>query len=64
LSAGAVGVRVDATLADSEPAAGLYRPATGRPDPDARTDLPLTAVPYFSWANREIGAMRVWVPSK
>jgi DUF1680 family protein len=64
LSAGAVGVRVDATLADSEPAAGLYRPATEKPVPDARTDLPLTAVPYFSWANREIGAMRVWVPSK
>ena len=22
----------------------------------------LTAVPYFSWANREVGPMRVWIP--
>lgn len=23
----------------------------------------LTAVPYFTWANRDIGAMRVWIPT-
>lgn len=22
----------------------------------------LTAIPYFAWANREYGAMRVWLP--
>jgi hypothetical protein len=22
----------------------------------------LTAVPYFTWANRGAGAMRVWIP--
>jgi DUF1680 family protein len=38
----------------------LYRPTTG-------TDLvqrgvTLTAVPYYAWANRGPGAMRVWIP--
>lgn len=23
---------------------------------------PLTAIPYFAWANRTLGAMRVWIP--
>ena len=27
-------------------------------------DLELTAVPYYAWANRGPGKMRVWVPSK
>lgn len=27
-----------------------------------RTPAPLTAVPYYAWANREDGAMRVWIP--
>jgi DUF1680 family protein len=22
----------------------------------------LTAIPYYAWANREPGAMRVWIP--
>jgi DUF1680 family protein len=22
----------------------------------------LRAVPYFAWANRDLGAMRVWIP--
>jgi DUF1680 family protein len=22
----------------------------------------LRAIPYFTWANREIGAMRIWIP--
>jgi DUF1680 family protein len=33
-------------------------PATGDPGPEAIA----RAVPYFRWANREIGPMRVWVP--
>ena len=39
----------------------LYRPLqhaeTAPPQP-----LTLTAVPYYAWANREPGAMRVWIP--
>lgn len=26
------------------------------------TPTPLTAVPYYAWAHREEGAMRVWIP--
>ena len=25
-------------------------------------DLELTAIPYYAWANREPGTMRVWIP--
>jgi DUF1680 family protein len=45
-----------------------YRSATGGPGTDAPgTDapgqqVPVVAVPYFAWANRGIGPMRVWVP--
>jgi DUF1680 family protein len=41
----------------------LYRPLvpadTTPPEP-----LTLTAVPYYAWANREPGAMRVWIPRR
>ena len=38
-----------------------YPPAgtTGSPD---GTDVEVTAVPYYSWANRGVGPMRVWLP--
>ncbi len=26
--------------------------------------ITLTAIPYFAWANRRVGAMRVWIPRK
>ncbi len=32
-----------------------YQPTSGTPEP-------ITAIPYFAWANRTPGAMRVWVP--
>jgi DUF1680 family protein len=38
----------------------LYRPATGTSGESVR----LTAIPYFAWANREAGAMRVWIPQR
>jgi hypothetical protein len=39
----------------------LYRPV--RPDsPPARRPVDLTAIPYYAWANRGAGAMRVWIP--
>jgi DUF1680 family protein len=25
-------------------------------------EVDVVAVPYYAWANREIGAMRVWLP--
>jgi DUF1680 family protein len=39
----------------------LYRPARSGPAP-ARQRVELTAIPYYAWANREPGAMRVWIP--
>jgi DUF1680 family protein len=40
---------------------GLYRPLSAD---EKRTLQPLSlrAVPYYAWANREPGAMRVWIP--
>ncbi|WP_225844791.1 glycoside hydrolase family 127 protein [Streptomyces sp. HPF1205] len=46
-----------------------YRTTAGPAHTDARSTPrhdagpALTAVPYYSWANREDGAMRVWVPT-
>ena len=39
----------------------LYRAFRPGPVP-ARQRVELTAIPYFAWANRGPGAMRVWVP--
>jgi hypothetical protein len=38
----------------------LYLPAAERKM--AHRAATLTAVPYYAWANREIGTMRVWIP--
>jgi DUF1680 family protein len=43
--------------------AALYRPAGAVPAATPR-EVPLRAVPYFAWANRGPGAMRVWVPEE
>ena len=29
---------------------------------DTGDEVDVVAVPYYAWANREIGAMRVWLP--
>ena len=39
----------------------LYRPFRSGAPP-ARQRVELSAIPYFAWANRSPGAMRVWVP--
>jgi hypothetical protein len=43
------------------PAGATYPPAAG-PDPGPGEPVTLRAVPYFTWANRGAGAMRVWIP--
>jgi len=40
--------------------AALYRPALV-PETSARP-VKLIAMPYYAWANRTPGAMRVWIP--
>jgi DUF1680 family protein len=39
----------------------LYRPLGSAP-PAPRQPVALNAIPYYTWANREPGAMRVWIP--
>jgi DUF1680 family protein len=57
----------------SPPAAGwegedgqshLYRTAAAPLAADPGATVPLTAIPYYAWANREPGAMQVWVRSE
>jgi DUF1680 family protein len=43
------------------PAGDTYASAAGR-DPGPGEPVTLRAVPYFTWANRGAGAMRVWIP--
>jgi uncharacterized protein len=40
-----------------------YRDARDVPAAVATSEAPLVAVPYFTWANRGAGAMRVWIPN-
>ena len=42
--------------------AELYADTESMPGADARP-VELTAIPYFRWANRGEGAMRVWIPT-
>jgi uncharacterized protein len=42
---------------------GDGRPADG-PAAPAGGPVELTAIPYYAWANRENGAMRVWLPTR
>lgn len=70
LSQGMVGLRAEAAMMALD-GGGLYgRPGddawaqgAGQPCGEART-VQATAVPYFAWGNRGLGAMRVWVPTK
>jgi DUF1680 family protein len=39
----------------------LYRSANRRAEPE-RSEIKLTAIPYYAWANRGIASMRVWIP--
>ena len=47
-----------------EPMASLwpYPPADDSVTTSAPEPATLTLIPYFAWANREVGAMRVWIP--
>ena len=40
----------------------LYRPAPVENSP--QREVTLVAVPYYAWANRGPGAMRVWIPRR
>src|SRR6266540_883150 len=53
-------VTVTASGHARQPPSGLYEPFDA-PRPAAKS-VSLTAAPYFAWANRAPGAMRVWIP--
>jgi DUF1680 family protein len=44
------------------PTGSSPEPAAGH-TPDGETAIELTAIPYYAWANRSSGAMRVWLPT-
>ncbi len=48
--------------AEPEPGSPYWSP-NGKAEPTVATGVQVTAIPYYAWANRDIGAMRVWVPS-
>ncbi len=61
LLGGLTTIRGTAGVAMQNRSDGLYsRFEGGRPRLTGST--PLTAIPYFAWANRTPGAMRVWIP--
>jgi DUF1680 family protein len=64
-----IGLRLPAlrTASPTPPEAWPYTdrataPAGGEPAP-AGAAIELRAIPYFAWANRTGGAMRVWIPA-
>ena len=40
-----------------------YRLAGATAGDEPKDSVPLTAVPYYTWGNREPGAMRIWLPT-
>ncbi len=61
LLGGLTTIRGSAGIAVKSESDELYsRFQGGNPAPAGST--PLTAIPYFAWANRAPGAMRVWIP--
>ena len=46
---------------DSALLGGVTRLQGKAPEPDMAIPYPLMAIPYYAWANREPGAMTVWV---
>jgi DUF1680 family protein len=59
---GGITVLTATALALPGATAGHWPPGPGKERPEASEPVTVTAVPYGLWANREPGAMRVWVP--
>lgn len=49
------------TVVDADLADWPYFPGAGRTT--SAGDVDVTLIPYYAWANRDIGAMRVWLPT-
>jgi uncharacterized protein len=57
-------VRAEAAAPDESWEGRLYRTRRDRGEGRRADAVELTAVPYYGWANREPGAMRVWLRSR
>jgi uncharacterized protein len=66
LLGGVMTLAVRAEVVAPEPAweNRLYRPVSAHPGDKRAEAVELKAVPYYAWANREPGAMRVWLRSR
>jgi uncharacterized protein len=52
------------TTSDVDWATSTFRPRQANaPNSGSGRATPLTAIPYFAWANRQPGPMRVWLPT-
>ncbi len=60
LLGGVVVVHLRGTALEHPTAGSPYRTADTQPAPGRHVQI--TAVPYFAWANRGVGPMRVWLP--
>jgi DUF1680 family protein len=59
-----IALRGEAVARESEEWQGsLYAPYRG-PDGAEYRSVPVTAIPYYAWANRDAGPMAVWLPVK
>ncbi len=61
LLGGLTAIRGSAGVAVRNQSDELYARFDGS-GPELTGSTPLTAIPYFAWANRTPGAMRVWIP--
>ncbi len=56
--------RAEAAVLDKYWEGRLYRTRRDRGEGQRTDAMKLTAVPYYAWANRESGAMQVWLRSQ
>jgi DUF1680 family protein len=59
---GIIGVSVAGRRRRLDDRAWPYRPATGTGDAEPAEPVEIATIPYFAWANRTPGTMRVWLP--
>lgn len=61
LLGGLTTLHFDGLVSDTGQWTSLYQPADSVPEPPSKSAR-ITAIPYYAWANREAGPMRVWIP--
>ena len=62
LAAGVVGLTVEAVHRAAAEPGWPYGPGAVAHAAHANASIGLGAIPYFAWANRDVEAMRVWLP--